>query len=388
MLSHRALASLFSAPTSTPHALASPSPAQCAARLKRWPPHHNDWAAALGGAWGAVWAARQGVRRGRRGCRQVLACFAQARQREEDEEEEETLRSLKERELALMRELESLRKKKRLRLASRRLRIAIVGFGTFGQFLCRTFARSHDVIVASRTRKDALAAEHGAMRSVGLDELAAFFAEDLDVCLLSISILSFEATLLGLVPHLRGRDLLVVDVLSVKEYPRELLLKHLPPSCDILSTHPMFGPQSGGGPSGWRGLNFVYDVVRSNAAVNRVDVLDRFLSIWEEEGCRMVPMSCGEHDRYAASSQFITHLVGRVLGDQHLKPTPIDTTGFRSLLGVVTTTNADSFDLFYGLFKYNANSQAIITSLRTSLGRTVDALERACDGDEDCQIST
>jgi hypothetical protein len=32
------------------------------------------------------------------------------------------------------------------------------------------------------------------------------------------------------------------------------------------------------------------------------------------QGCNMVEMTCEEHDRLAASSQFITHTVGRVLG--------------------------------------------------------------------------
>lgn len=31
------------------------------------------------------------------------------------------------------------------------------------------------------------------------------------------------------------------------------------------------------------------------------------------QGCRMVEMSCAEHDQYAAGSQFITHTVGRLL---------------------------------------------------------------------------
>ena len=39
----------------------------------------------------------------------------------------------------------------------------------------------------------------------------------------------------------------------------------------------------------------------------------------------MVDMSCEEHDRQAASTQFITHTVGRVLGAMELQPTPIDT---------------------------------------------------------------
>ncbi len=39
----------------------------------------------------------------------------------------------------------------------------------------------------------------------------------------------------------------------------------------------------------------------------------------------MVEMSCEEHDRQAASTQFITHTVGRVLGAMELQATPIDT---------------------------------------------------------------
>lgn len=73
----------------------------------------------------------------------------------------------------------------------------------------------------------------------------------------------------------------------------------------------------------------------------------------------MVEMSCEEHDRQAASTQFITHTVGRVLGEMALQPTPIDTRGFESLLALVDNTTHDSFDLYYGLFMYNAVSPCI-----------------------------
>lgn len=62
----------------------------------------------------------------------------------------------------------------------------------------------------------------------------------------------------------------------------------------------------------------------------------------------MISMRCSDHDSYSANSQFITHLVGRILSVQGLKATPIDTTGFQSVLRLIETTNADSFDLFYG----------------------------------------
>ena len=70
----------------------------------------------------------------------------------------------------------------------------------------------------------------------------------------------------------------------------------------------------------------------------------------------MVEMPCEEHDRQAASTQFITHTVGRMLGEMGLEPTPIDTRGYRSLLSLVDNTANDSFDLYYGLFMYNQAS--------------------------------
>lgn len=42
---------------------------------------------------------------------------------------------------------------------------------------------------------------------------------------------------------LRGK--LIVDVLSVKNHPKQAMLETLPADCDILCTHPMFGPESG-----------------------------------------------------------------------------------------------------------------------------------------------
>ena len=86
-------------------------------------------------------------------------------------------------------------------------------------------------------------------------------------------------------------------------------------------------------------------------------------------------MSCSDHDSYAANSQFITHLVGRVLGSQGLSQTPIDTSGFQSVLKLVDSTTADSFDLFYGLYKYNDNSFDPIRQLQTAMNDVVTRLK-------------
>lgn len=147
------------------------------------------------------------------------------------------------------------------------------------------------------------------------------------------------------------RSTLLVDVLSVKVFPKVLMLNRLPPTVDILCLHPMFGPESGKG--SWNGLPLVYDKVRIGTDPNRERRCAAFLAAFESEGCRMVEMTCEEHDKLAASSQFITHTVGRMLGRMILPDTPINTKGYESLLSLVNNTNKDSFDLYYGLFMYN-----------------------------------
>ena len=70
----------------------------------------------------------------------------------------------------------------------------------------------------------------------------------------------------------------------------------------------------------------------------------------------MVEMTCAEHDRHAAGSQFITHTIGRVLAQLNLQSTPINTKGYETLLQLTENTVSDSFDLYYGLFMYNVNA--------------------------------
>ncbi|CAM8963348.1 unnamed protein product [Rhodiola kirilowii] len=235
---------------------------------------------------------------------------------------------------------------------SEKLKIAVVGFGNFGQFIAKTMVRQgHHILAYSRSNYMDVAQEMGATFYSDADDLC---EEHPDVVLLCTSILSTEKVLKSLPLQRLKRSTLFVDVLSVKEFPRNFLIENLPADFDILCTHPMFGPESG--KHGWNGLPFVYDKVRIGTDETRVSRCDRFLDIFAKEGCRMVEMSCVEHDRNAAGTQFITHTVGRILEKLHPKSTPINTKGYDTLLNLVSNTAGDSFDLYYGLFMYNKNA--------------------------------
>ncbi|KAK6914464.1 Prephenate dehydrogenase, nucleotide-binding domain [Dillenia turbinata] len=242
---------------------------------------------------------------------------------------------------------------------STKLKIAIIGFGNFGQFLAKTLVKqNHNVLAYSRSNYTSIAQSLGVCFFSDADDLC---EEHPEVILLCTSIISTENVLKSLPLQRLKRSTLFVDVLSVKEFPKNLFLQHLPSDFDILCTHPMFGPESG--KNGWNGLPFVYEKVRIGNDETRASRLERFLEVFEREGCRMVEMSCAEHDRFAAGSQFITHTVGRTLEKLGLESTPINTKGYETLLSLVENTAGDSFELYYGLFMYNKNAMEQIQKL-------------------------
>lgn len=187
-----------------------------------------------------------------------------------------------------------------------KLKIGLVGFGNYGQFLAETMVKQGHTVLA-HSRSDYSQVGHK-MKVQFFRDADDFCEEHPEVIVLCTSILSTEEVLQALPLQRLRRSTLFVDVLSVKEFPKHLLLQVLPTEFDILCTHPMFGPQSG--KASWKNLPLVFDKVRIGQGT-RDKRCEKFLNIFRSEGCRMVEMSCEEHDRYAASSQFITHTVGR-----------------------------------------------------------------------------
>lgn len=155
------------------------------------------------------------------------------------------LERLKKEEQRLSSLLDSIRQQKLAVLRSRPLSIGIVGFGRFGQFIASSFTKYGHVVATSRTDYTDVASEMGVKY---VSTLEAFVLEEhLDVIVLATSIVSFKDTVLDLVPLLEKKMKinggessypLIVDVASVKEHPRYILLDLLPEECDILCTHP------------------------------------------------------------------------------------------------------------------------------------------------------
>ncbi|RYR04360.1 hypothetical protein Ahy_B06g084063 isoform A [Arachis hypogaea] len=217
-----------------------------------------------------------------------------------------------------------------------KLKIAIVGFGNFGQFLAKTIvSQAHGVLAYSRSDYSNVAGSWGFMIF-----LSSIYPK---VILLCTSILSTVKVLKSLPFQRLKRSTLFADVLSVKEFPRNLFLQHLLPDFDVLCTHPMFGLQSG--KNGCKKLPLVYEKVRIRNEESRILRCYGFLDIFASEGLQMVEMSCAKHDWHVAGSQFVTHTTGRFLEKLGLETTPINTKGYETLLSLAENIEGDSFDL-------------------------------------------
>jgi hypothetical protein len=118
-------------------------------------------------------------------------------------------------------------------------------------------------------------------------------------------------------------------------------------------------------PTAWDGRPMIYEKVR----ISNVPRCDRYLKIFEEARCRMVEMTAEEHDESIADAEFVTHLTGRLLDRQSLPATRVLSKEYAALCDVVELTAGDSFDLFFGMFKFNNRARDQLNTMRENLAR-------------------
>ena len=260
------------------------------------------------------------------------------------------------------------------------LNIGIVGFGRFGRFIGQKMVDyGFNVFCTSRTDYSEIAEplnikylSHEEFEKKSLEE------NSIDVLLFSISINSFEKVLKSFNKDVYKNKLLV-EVLSVKEYPFNIVnnLKEDYFSESLaLFTHPMFGPDSAS--MSWVGKKFVYwhDLIQEGDKLFKFNTkLNLFLKFWEDNGCNMLKIEPYEHDYLSANSQFLSHLIGRLLEIIDCNETIIDTDLYSFLIKVKEHVTNDSWDLFYGLYKYNSKSIETIKNLKKSLNNLINRLE-------------
>lgn len=211
-----------------------------------------------------------------------------------------------------------------------------------------------------------------------------------DIVFLCVAIRAIEPVSRRLATILKPGTI-VADTCSVKVYPLECMKRALGEHFPVLGTHPMFGPDSVGDPDhilpvvltpGYTadGEGQAREGSRRSPAFDENRLLNTWTRHFSDLGMRVERMSAEAHDREAARTQGITHLVGRILEELDLPDSAIATTGYRRLQQLVEQTCNDPYELFEDLWKLNPHAaearESFERSVRSVLGRLDAAGER------------
>ena len=226
--------------------------------------------------------------------------------------------------------------------------IGIIGFGRFGKVLANILQKGFRI-------KAYDPAPVNSFPNVELVDQTTVLKEE--IIFIAVPIRHFKSVITEISPQLNNCQT-IIDVCSVKKYPAEVMEKHLPKQTGIITTHPMFGPDS------FLSNNRLKMMMHSTRDTNEQ------YSFWKrffiDQGIQVMEMSPDEHDRLAAKTQGITHFLGRMLKEFGIKKTSIDTQGFRDLLDLVSQTCNDTWELYTDLQLYNPYTEEMITKLKNS----------------------
>jgi prephenate dehydrogenase len=222
--------------------------------------------------------------------------------------------------------------------------LGIIGFGQFGQFMARHLAPFFAVTVYDKRADFQIEARNVGVRWSDFETVAAK-----KIVVFAVPLNSFAEVLQRAAPHLQT-GALCLDVMSVKIKPIELMLQYLPPTVEIIGTHPLFGPQSGR--EGIEGLRVALCPVRTTRAEKVKDFLadDLKLTVLEK--------SPEEHDREMAHVQALTHFVARALTELHVEESDLATVSYEELMRAARLVSEDSWELFQTIQQGNPFADA------------------------------
>ena len=159
----------------------------------------------------------------------------------------------------------------------------------------------------------------------------------------------------------------VIDVCSVKVFPKKVMLDNLSNETDIIATHPLFGPDS---------LKDSGSVMTMESVRNTFGRYDFWKNYFESQNISIEEISAEEHDMMAARSQGLTHFVGRVIDDFGTNQTRIDTEGYKALHKLVNQTCNDTWELFEDIQNFNPFTEKMISELNESFEKISEIIEK------------
>ena len=235
-------------------------------------------------------------------------------------------------------------------------RVSIIGFGRFGAMLHSLLSKGFEVDVFDKNSID-----NSDVNEVSLED-----ALQNETIFIAVPIRDFE-NLVKEISKKISSGKTVIDVCSVKVFPKKVMLDNLSNETDIIATHPLFGPDS---------LKDSGSVMTMESVRNTFGRYNFWKNYFESQNISIEEISAEEHDMMAARSQGLTHFVGRVIDDFGTNQTRIDTEGYKALHKLVNQTCNDTWELFEDIQNFNPFTEKMISELNESFEKISEIIEK------------
>jgi prephenate dehydrogenase len=232
-------------------------------------------------------------------------------------------------------------------------KVAIIGFGRFGQLLA---GLAHDVFEVSVLDSSEQAQKHAS--EAGYKLITNEDLSSVDVVFLAVPISSFESITGALAPYIT-KEQLIVDLCSVKIYPISVMTSIFPDS-EIIGTHPMFGPDSAA--AGLDGLRLA--LCNVSAATGNVDMIKSF---WSDLGVDVIETTPEAHDMDAAFSQAYTYIIAKMVIKSETPDVVFTTRSYDHLKQIAQISANDSDQLFHDMLCYNPYLNTAVVKLENAI---------------------
>lgn len=224
--------------------------------------------------------------------------------------------------------------------AHSRTTIGLIGMGDFGAFMLSYLSPYYSVFIYDAL-KDISSFENGeTVQQASLETVA-----QQDIVILAMPVQCLGQVISDISAIVRP-GALVMDVCSVKQEPARLLLDGFSQEIDLVSLHPLFGPQTGA--QGIEGLRVSVCNLRGKRHMDVICFLQQKLKL------QTIESTPEQHDRQMAYVQGLTHLMSKILVEMNLPPMEQTTRTFDYMMQMMESVRYDSNQLFRAIENRNA----------------------------------
>ena len=112
-------------------------------------------------------------------------------------------------------------------------KVSVIGYGRFGAMLHALLSKGFEVDVYDKKR----------VNNSDINEVSLAKALQNETIFIAVPIRDFESLIHEVKNDIQGEKT-VIDVCSVKVFPKNVMIENLSSEIDIIATHPLFGPDS------------------------------------------------------------------------------------------------------------------------------------------------